>query len=520
MSDMEINKLLERYKSAKGRQTNWRDNYREAVEYTLPERETFDEWTKGEKKDGAGEVFDSTAKNATAKFVSNIQSSLVPPFKKWINLEAGAEIPDSQKPAANKQLEEVTDLMFSVIQNSSFDIMSAESFFDLAIGTGVLLVTRGEGDSPIRFTSVPLSQIYLEEGASGRADEVYREHSVPVRAIPEMWEDAKLTEQMREDIELKPNKSVRLLEATVPSKITVYDINTDSDVEVNGYIYYVLDRKTKEVLVRREQESSPWIVFRWSTLPGEVYGRGPVLNALPDIKTLNKTKELILKNASLAVAGAWTAVDDGIVNIDNIQIQPGAIIPVSSNGGGISGATLAPLQTGSRFDVGQIIVNDLKMAINEALFAEPLGPVNLPVKTATEVAFRQQELAKRIGSSFGRLQYEFITPLVNRILYLLEEQGLIDLQSFRVDGRIIAIKNQSPLASSQGLEEFMSMTRWMEFVTNAYGQQANLLLTDPQKVIELAGGSLDVPKDIMPDPERYEEIRQMLQQIFANQQQV
>jgi hypothetical protein len=36
---------------------------------------------------------------------------------------------------------------------------------------------------------------------------------------------------------------------------------------------------------------------------GEIYGRGPLLTALPDIKTLNKTLELLLKNASLAVAG-------------------------------------------------------------------------------------------------------------------------------------------------------------------------------------------------------------------------
>ena len=130
------------------------------------------------------------------------------------------------------------------------------------------------------------------------------------------------------------------------------------------------------------------------------------VNALPDIKTLNKTKELVLKNGSLAVSGAYTVVDDGIINVNNVKVQPGALIPVSSNAGGVAGPTIAPLTNGSRFDAGQLIIQDLQNAINEALFANPLGPIDLPVKTATEVALRQQELSQRIGAAFGRLQFE------------------------------------------------------------------------------------------------------------------
>ncbi len=52
---------------------------------------------------------------------------------------------------------------------------------------------------------------------------------------------------------------------------------------------------------------------------GEIYGRGPVITALPDIKTLNKVKELVLKNASLAIAGVYTAADDGVLNPNTIR---------------------------------------------------------------------------------------------------------------------------------------------------------------------------------------------------------
>ena len=41
-------------------------------------------------------------------------------------------------------------------------------------------------------------------------------------------------------------------------------------------------------------DTTPWIVARYMKIPGEVFGRGPLVSALPDVKTLNKTLELLL----------------------------------------------------------------------------------------------------------------------------------------------------------------------------------------------------------------------------------
>ena len=59
--------------------------------------------------------------------------------------------------------------------------------------------------------------------------------------------------------------------------------------------------------------SPPFINFRWLKAPGEVYGRSPVMKALPDIKTANKVVELVLKNASTRVTGiCWTMTASSI----------------------------------------------------------------------------------------------------------------------------------------------------------------------------------------------------------------
>ena len=57
-----------------------------------------------------------------------------------------------------------------------------------------------------------------------------------------------------------------------------------------------------------------------------MYGRGPVMKALPDIRTANTVVEMVLKNASIAATGIWQAEDDGVLNPATVRLVPGAII--------------------------------------------------------------------------------------------------------------------------------------------------------------------------------------------------
>ena len=67
--------------------------------------------------------------------------------------------------------------------------------------------------------------------------------------------------------------------------------------------------------------SNPFIAFRWSKASGEIYGRGPAINALSAIKTCNLTIELILENAQMAISGIYQIDDDGVINVDTINLR-------------------------------------------------------------------------------------------------------------------------------------------------------------------------------------------------------
>jgi hypothetical protein len=222
---------------------------------------------------------------------------------------------------------------------------------------------------------------------------------------------------------------------------------------------------------------------------GEIYGRGPLITALPDIKTLNKTLELVLKNASLAISGVYTAADDGVLNPQTVRITPGAIIPVARNGGP-QGESLRALPRAGDFNVSQIVINDLRMNIKRILLDESLPPDNMSARSATEVVERMKELAQNLGSAFGRLINETMLPLVSRVLQVMDERGLIDLP-LRVNGLEVKVTPVAPLAMAQNMEEINSVVQFLQ-LTQSLGNEGALAVKMGD-LIDYLGDKLGVP---------------------------
>jgi ribosome assembly protein YihI (activator of Der GTPase) len=216
------------------------------------------------------------------------------------------------------------------------------------------------------------------------------------------------------------------------------------------------------------------------------------LTALPDIKTLNKTLELVLKNASLAISGVYTAADDGVLNPQTVKLVPGAIIPVARNGGP-QGESLRALPRSGDFNVSQIVITDLRANIKRTLLDESLPPDNMSARSATEVVERMKELAQNLGSAFGRLINETMVPLVSRILSVMDDKGLIDLP-LQVNGLEVKVSPVAPLAMAQNMEEINNILQFMQLAQQlgAEGQHA----VKQGDLIDFLGDKLGVPSSV------------------------
>ena len=504
--------LLKRFEKAKAkRNQNWWSHMSECYDFAAPQRETFNHHGAGAKKnvDNA----DSTAVVALETFASRLQSYMVPPWQKWALISLGASVPDEvgeqqvqfegKEMTVNEALEVTTDIVFEYIHRSNFDTKVFEALLDLGVSTGNMTLEYDAAADELVFNTLPLSQMFLEPGPRGDIDNHWREWDIELGHVERMWPQAKFSDELKKVIAEKPEKKQTFIEGCIYAG-------------KDNYRYVVMHKSKKDLIVDEEMDSTPFISFRSSVVPGETYGRGRVMLVLPAIKTLNMVVEFELKAGAMASSGCWTGVSDGFFNPYNIEVAPGVIIPVQSNDP--RNPSLAQLPMDFNFNFTQLKKEELQGEINRALFANPIGSMEDPTKTATEITIRKQMDLQESGGFFSRLFTEFVNKVVSRSVYLLSKEGLIP--QIKIDGKDYTIKHTSPLAMAMDLEDVdvvdQVVQRLMSYDPTGALMAAGLKLEDVPAYISSKLG-LD-PELVRTEAEREEKVTAAKEQMSEQQQ--
>jgi hypothetical protein len=495
-----VEDLNRRIKSAEERWNLWRSLHQEAYDYSMPDRETFRFHSKGQNKNR--HVFDSTAIDGVDQFAARIQGGLFPPWQQWMDFEAGTEIPENEKDQIDQSLKRITNIFFNHINQSNFSTELEVALKDLAVGTGAIMVEEvpfGE-DKVLHFSNVPLAELYPETPPGSVVESAWRKQEVEVRHIKRLWPEAELPNDLQNALKNDPTKKVCLWNGML--------FNPEDKL----YWQVVFYQNKKHVLFQQSFKRKRLIVFRWSVTPGEVFGRGPIIKMLPDIRTLNKADEFILQNAALQIAGVYTGVNDGVFNPYTVRIAPGSVIPVSSNAP--QNPSLAPLTPSGNLQLGELLMEQRRESVRKALFSDPLGDITDPVRTATEMLIRNQEMLRTSGAQISRQKPELMEPVVAAVVEILQSRGLIP--EFRVDGQEVAIKPTSPLAKAEMLEEFQNTQVWMSTLQSFMPFEA---IAGSVKIEDLPKKTQE-QLDVDPDLVRTEEERRQLAEtaVEASQQ--
>ena len=497
---------IKSYQKAKALRENWVPLFEECYEYALPQRESFYYEERGQRRDE--KIFDETAVVGVQEFASRLQSGIVPNFARWADLMSGSEVPPDQREAVDNELDEVTEYVFEVLQNSNFSQEVHESFMDLAVGTGVLCVEEGDSINPVIFSAIPLPHLVLDTGPDDKIDHVYRERkAIRFDQLPILYPKAQLNPQLQSMMTNSADKTTTVLELICRD----YSVKNEE-----AYLSYAFCMTTNTVIYTKAMKgigSNPFICFRWSKCAGEVYGRGPLINALSAIKTTNLTVELILENAQMAISGVYQMEDDGVINPDTINLVPGSIIPKAMGSAG-----LQPIQAAGDFNVAQLILSDMRLNIKRALYNDMLGNPDRTPASATEVAERMADLSRRIGSAFGRLQAELVQPVLQRVIYILKKQGRIEVPT--VNGREVKVKSVSPLAQAQANQDISSIARFLELVNGTFGPEMAMVLINSEETAAHLAKKFGVPDSLIRDEEERKQIVAMMQQMQQQQQEV
>lgn len=404
------NDLEKMYRRALDARAPWLNRWDAAMRYTMPTDDA-----------DAATLFDATAADAVDNLAASIYSLMTPPESLWISL-----VPESD---ASPDADVATAALRANLNDSNFYTTIHQCYLDLVIlGTACLFMAETPigASSAFSFTAVPMRDIAILPGA------VFHTATMPAHEVLEKYPTWTPPVDVADQIKHDPATPLRLVQSLVGTEFTAW-------LDVGGNL-------ENNIVARGTFETNPYIIFRWSVLSGEQYGRGPVLRALPDIKTANKVVELVLKNATIAVSGIWQADDDGVINLNNINLTPGAIIPKAVGSSG-----LTPLSSGADFDVSQIILKDLRERIRHALLADRLGLLSEKEMTATEIMARNSDMMRILGATYGRLLHEFIRPLTDRGLQILSRRGVIAPITLNSDAELKYIAPIAQMAVSENL---------------------------------------------------------------------
>lgn len=493
-----ITRLKEKLAIAVERRKPWEGRWQECYDYAMPNRTGFNGEQVG--ADRSEKIFDSTAVTSVYEFASRMQSGLTPSFSRWFEFRAPSTTPENLKSDVQKELDAISEALWEAITVSNLDQVLHESYQDLALGTGAILAEAGTAAQPLQFTSIPQPQFSLIPGPFGGFGSVFRHREMTLQDIEATWPKAVIDEKMKKIAEKKPEHLFSVTEM----------VERDwGHRKEEKYDFYAFCADPETLMVEASfvgNGSNPLIPFRWSKSSGETYGRGPLYNILSDVKTLNLVVELVLENAEMAVTGMWQADDDGVLNPDTISLLPGVVVPKAIGSGG-----LQPLEVPGRFDVSQMIIENMQHTIRKGLFAETLGPPEGTPMSAAEVHERMADLARVAGSAYGRMHAELVRPLIRRCVYILQKMGqLPDIPT--IGGKEIDIVNVSPLAQAQHNDDVARVVRLGQVSNGLFGPQMTNLVINPEEAVSYMATKMGVPEKVIRNKVEREQLVQALQE--------
>jgi hypothetical protein len=456
-TESKVEIVLREYQEVAGDRATWEAHWQEIAERCLPAySNTFTPNsynTPGQKK--TEKIFDSTAQVALGRFASVVDSLSTPMTQKWHRLRASDPYLNKLRPV-REFFEAVTDALFKYryMPKANFTGQIHEVWQGLgAFGTGILFTDELRTEPGLRYKAMHLGEVYLFENHQGVIDKALRRFSLTARQARQRWGD-KLPETIK-GVQ-NQNQKFWFLHRVAPN-----DDRDPGRYDAKGMAYsscYVSETG-KVLLEEGGYNSFPYQVSRYKTLAGETYGRGPGMDVLPAMKTLNEQKKTLLKQGHRAVDPVLLVHDDGILDV---SLLPGAI-----NYGGVDaqGRRLVHELPVGNIAIGKDMMDDERAVINDAFLVTLFQVlVESPQMTATEVLERTREKGVLLAPTVGRQQSEFLGPLIEREIDVLSRQGLLppmppELREAR--GQYETIYD-SPLSRAMRAEEAAGFWRAVE----------------------------------------------------------
>lgn len=434
---------LERGKQLKKKREPWNPLYQLLGEYIHTRRQNF----QGEQTPGeflTKEIFDSTAPKANKTMASSLVGLLWPSSSKRFEFQPPRQLPKSIE--VKKYYEQITQVVRDILDNPKGGLLTAldEYMIDQgAFGSSGVEATEHEKLCAV-YRSWSIKEMYFDEGRNGEVDTIYLFLKFPVqRMVKEYGIEAcsekvqKLFNDGQYDEEIEILIAIEPRYMRDPMKLNNLNMPFQS---------LHIETASSKLLREKGYEELPIKVGRFTKLTGEVQGRSPGMDALPDVLEANIIWEATTVAIEKNLAPPLGVLDDGRLGGEEIDTSANAINVFNYSGRAGESNPVFPLFTVGEIKQTMQLLERLAETISDHFYVDRLLDFNNESQmTLGEAQMRNRIRFATLNSIFARQIQEVFSPLIERTFNLAFKQGRLGVIKDSLEHQAAYLLGEDPI---------------------------------------------------------------------------
>ena len=483
----------QRYDYLASDRSQFLDVAKDAADLTLPYLiRGQEEWQKGARY--LPTPWQSVGAKGVVTLAAKLMLALLPPQTSFFKLQLddtklGEEFPPEIRSELDLSFAKIERTILESIAASSDRVVIHQALKHLVVA-GNALVFMGKDNLKL----YPLNRYVVDRDGNGNVLEIVTKERINKKLLRGMLP------------EIKPNN----IDNPPGERDEEVDIYTHIKRDNNRMIWYqeYEDKVIPGSMGKAPLDANPWLVLRFNTVDGEVYGRGRVEEFIGDLKSLEALSQAMVEGSAAAakvvfvVSPSSTTKPQTLANAGN-----GAIIQGRPDDIGV-------VQVGKTADfrTAYELMQSLERRLSEAFLI--LSVRQSERTTAEEVRMTQMELEQQLGGLFSLLTVEFLVPYLNRKLNVFQKTGQIPrLPKDIVKPTIVAGINA--LGRGQDRE---SLGAFLTTIAQTMGPEAIQTYVNPEEVIKRLAAAQGI--DVLNLVKTMQEVQDQQAQAMEQQQQM
>ncbi len=472
------------------------------------------DWRRGR------DVFDSTAILAANTLASSIHGALTSPSTRWFTLRFRNDDLNVED-EATEWLQACGEQIWYALQDSDFNLEVNEAYQDLVAFGTTCVIEEAESEiewQGVDFSTLPIREIYFEQDHKGQIRHFYRRlqwtalqivakfgDKTPDRIKEMAKQPAQADNKLTVIYAIYPRKGKESADTSkllapkqrpFESQYVIHD-NAESLGELGGYY------------------EMPAFLPRYQKASGSMWGFGAGTIAISDVMTLNAMVEQRLSAAAKAIDPPSLVTERGLLS--DLDLEAGGLSVVRD----INGVKV--YESGARFEVADGMILDLRQNVNRMFLVDRLELKESPAMTATETNARIELMQRLLGPVFGRLQTDFLNPMLERTFKIMFRAGQFPPMpdSLSAGSEELDIEYIGPMGRAQKSDQLNAMSQWMRDMAELGQLYPELtMLPDAQAYGREMAKAANIPATIIRSKDEVDEMVKANKQKELEQQQL